>query len=60
MKQHPITILLLRSQNADIISLNETHLSGDGVIELTDYMWFANNRNKHICAPKGSGGKMNS
>lgn len=48
--------LLLRSLNPDIISLNETHLSGDSVIEIAGYSWFGNNRNRHLRAPKGTGG----
>ena len=48
--------MLLQSLNPDIISLNDVHLSGDEVIELTGYFWFGNNRNRHIRAPKGSGG----
>lgn len=42
-----IRTLLLQSLDPDI-SLNETHLSGDDIIELSGYLWFGNNRNKHI------------
>ena len=40
----------------DIISLNETHLKGQDSIDLEGYVWFGNNRVKHVKAPKGSGG----
>ena len=48
---------LLLSLNADIISVNETHLLGNNILELPNYVWFGNNRlGIHVRAPKGSGG----
>lgn len=47
---------MLQSLNPDIISLNETHLVAEDVVELSGYSWFGNNRKRHIKAPKGSGG----
>lgn len=47
---------MLQSLNPDIISLNETHLVAEDVVELSGYSWFGNNRKRHIKAPKGSSG----
>ena len=48
---------ILKTQNADIISVNETHLKPDEVITLEGYIWYGFNRQiVHIQAPKGSGG----
>ena len=47
---------ILLNINPDIVSLNETHLTGDQDIELAGYTWFGQNRKMHRRAVKGSGG----
>lgn len=48
---------LIRTVNADIFSLCETHLKGSEAISLNGYVWFGHNRLLlHRNAPKGSGG----
>ena len=48
---------LLQTANAEIISLNETHLKYGDTINVHNYTWFGHNRERlHINAPKGSGG----
>ncbi len=41
---HSLRETILQSLDADIISLNETHLWGEGIIDIEGYMWFGNNR----------------
>lgn len=56
---HDLRSNLIKHVNCDIVSLNETHLSDDNGIVLTElgYKWKGFNRkNLHINAPKGSGG----
>ena len=48
--------MILNHLRPDIISLNETHLTGEASISLEGYVWYGNNRQKHVKAPKGSGG----
>lgn len=48
---------LLLPLEADIISINETHLTGSDEISLEGYVWYGHNRQTiHRKAPKGSGG----
>ena len=42
--------------NADIVSLNETHLQGENIIEVDGYVWFGLNREMHTKAYRASGG----
>lgn len=42
--------------NPDIISLNESHLTCQQVIEMSDYTFYGYNRQMHFRAVKGSGG----
>ncbi len=51
-----LRLSVLRSMNLDIVSLNETHLQGETVIELDGYVWFGLNRKTHIKAHRASGG----
>ena len=46
----------LNSCDLDIIGIAETHLYNNQNIELDGYVWFGQNRKKHIKAKKGSGG----
>ena len=48
---------IIEHLNAQIISVNETHLMYDDVIEMQNFIWYGFNRkNIHKNAPKGSGG----
>ena len=48
---------MLLTTDADLISVNETHLPGDTVISLPGYSWFGYNRQfKHCRAPITHGG----
>ena len=48
--------MIINHLQPDIISLNETHLTGEASINLDGYVWYGNNREKHVKAPRGSGG----
>ena len=48
---------LLTSLKPDILSVNETHLTRENTLSLSNYVWFGFNRKfTHVRAPKGSGG----
>ena len=53
---HTLRTVILQSLDADIISVNETHLRGEGTIDIEGYIWFGNNRITHVRAPRASGG----
>ncbi|XP_060597076.1 uncharacterized protein LOC132750994 isoform X1 [Ruditapes philippinarum] len=48
---------IIKSIDADIFSICETHLTREKVINVDGYVWFGNNRkNIHVNAVRGSGG----
>lgn len=54
---HNLREAILNSLNADIITICETHLRDQEVIDINGYSWYGHNRTDiHRNAPKGSGG----
>jgi hypothetical protein len=52
-----LRLQITRAIDADIISLCETHLSNQDVINVPGYVWYGFNRPEiHRNAPKASGG----
>ena len=48
---------IINYSEADIISVNETKLSGDDTIDIEDFYYFDNRRHSiHVDAPTASGG----
>lgn len=57
VNNHDLRCAIVNAIDADIVSISETHLTDNNVINVNGYVWFGHNRkNIHVNANKGSGG----